>query len=299
MECCDGAHQAVGRRSAVWRPGIRRRGKTGRTIWWTLLLVFSTGWTIGQAQTPATIGHRLFDQLLRTYVHDGWVDYQGLGTEGREAFREYLDALAVADPSGFRDDGERITFWLNAYNALTIAGVLREYPLRSVRDVPGFFRRLRFKVAGRRLSLDDIEHGILRKEFEEPRIHFALVCASRSCPTLAASAFTRESLDDQLDTVTRGFLSRSKGLQIDREERVLRLSSIFKWYGEDFRTPEGPREKEAAVIQFISRYVPEPERAFLGEGRFRVEYLDYDWRLNDLVLRDGPFPGADVGERER
>ena len=131
-----------------------------------------------------------------------------------------------------------------------------------------------FQVGGRSYTLNDIEHGIIRYEFGDPRIHFALVCASVSCPILENRAFFPEMLEEQLDNATGNFINNPEKVRLDRENRVLYLSQIFEWYAEDFE------DTHDSVINFISEYLSETDAAFLKDEEVQIQYMQYDWRLN-------------------
>ena len=187
--------------------------------------------------------------------------------------------IAAARPSrlGHKD---RLAFWINAYNLLTLELVARHLPIESIEDIGSFlspvWRMKRVEVEGVAISLDHIEHEILRPE-GEPRIHAALVCASKSCPPLLRRPYRGATLDADLDEAMRRWLaSRRKGVAIDRAKPVLRVSKIFDWYAEDFAAGGGVRGT-------IARYLPAADATWLrGPGRQApIEYFDYDWTLND------------------
>lgn len=205
------------------------------------------------------------------------VDYRGLG-RSRD-----LDALVLqlgaARPSklGHRD---RMAFWINAYNLLTLDLVRRHYPIAGIKDIGSFlkpvWKRSVATIEGQPIHLDLIEHEILRKE-GDPRIHAALVCASKSCPPLSRRPFRGATLDADLDQAMRIWLAdRRKGLAIDRPGNTIRVSKIFVWFEEDFAARGGVR----AVI---AAYRPAADAAWLrGPGRnAKIETFDYDWSLND------------------
>jgi len=230
------------------------------------------------------VDHSAWDQLLKKYVNrDGLVNYAAWkrSVEDRAKLRRYLETLGRADPRLPTTRAGRITFWINAYNALTIHGILKFYPTKSIREHTARFfgfniwDDLPINVGGRDYSLNDIEHKILRKQ-GEPRIHFAIVCASIGCPTLRNEAYVPERLEEQLADNTRDFFSRSKNLQVDWQRREVRVSSILKWFGEDF----GPTPQKA--LARLAQYMPdERTRQLIASGRFSVSYLKYDWSLND------------------
>jgi hypothetical protein len=239
---------------------------------------------------------------LSKYVDDrGMVNYQKLKVDRRD-LDLFAASLARVKPEDNepRDDKQKIAFWINAYNALTLEAIIRNYPIQSsllrsvvypknsVRQIPGVWDKLRFVVVGREMTLNDIEHGTLRAKFNEPRIHLALVCAAMSCPPLRNEPYTAEKLDQQLDDQARRFLRSPQGFRIDRGESRVYLSAIFKWFGEDFIGTYGTSDKfagksdiERAVLNFVSGYVGQIDRDYLLKGSYRIEYLDYDWSLNE------------------
>ncbi|MEM7588027.1 MAG: DUF547 domain-containing protein [Acidobacteriota bacterium] len=182
---------------------------------------------------------------------------------------------------------------------MTLQAIVDAWPLaqpavdeghpRGIRWIPGVWDVTTHGVAGRQLTLNAIEHEILRVEFDEPRIHSALVCAAISCPPLRGEAFVAARLDEQLDDQTRRFLDHPDRFRVDREASKVHVSKILEWYGEDFIfsfEPDegftaGSSEAERAVLNFISGYLSEDDRAYLQTGDYAVEYLPYDWSLNE------------------
>ena len=235
------------------------------------------GKAIQTTTTDDAFSHKLFDQVLEKYVDSqGRVNYAGLKSNPG-TLEAYLDLLAVNAPSDKATFQTGLAFWINAYNALTIKGVLDHYPTTSVRKIKlfgGFFSRIKFQVGGREYTLDNIEHDIIRYEFGDPRIHFALVCASIGCPILENRAFVPETLEERLDNATANFINNPEKVRLDRENRVLYLSQIFEWYAEDFE------DTHDSVINFISEYLPEADATFLKAKEVQIQYLQYDWRLN-------------------
>ena len=230
-----------------------------------------------QSKEQSEFSHDLFDQVLQKYVDSqGRVDYAGLKSDPG-TLESYLDLLAVNAPSDKATFQTGLAFWINAYNALTIKGVLDHYPTTSVRKIRlfgGFFSRIKFQVGGRSYTLDNIEHDIIRYEYGDPRIHFALVCASLGCPILEKRVFVPETLEERLDNATAKFINNSEKVRLDRENRVLYLSKIFEWYAEDFE------DTHDSVINFIAEYLPETDAAFLKKEKVQLQYLEYDWSLN-------------------
>ena len=229
-----------------------------------------------------SVDHTPFDRLLREHVTDeGLVDYDAFARAPE--FREYLDALARADvPSLSRS--AQLALWINAYNAYTIALINEHEERESIRDIN---RSLPFlpgkpwslpvaQVGGRTYTLDGIEHEIIRKQFGEPRIHFALVCAALGCPPLRREAYTGTELDAQLDDQARRFLLIAPAKnRVDVNARRVYLSPIFDWFEEDFGG------SDQAVGRYIARFFPAgPEKELLRSGNFRISHTDYDWELN-------------------
>jgi len=225
--------------------------------------------------------HRSWTAILAQYVRDGSVDYRGLADHGQPALNAYLGALSAASPaqSGWTRE-ERLAFWINAYNAFTIRLILDHYPLPSIRSI-GFLPLAAFRTkfiplgAGRTpMSLNVIENEILRKQFQDARMHFAIVCASKSCPALRSEAYRSSVIDQQLDAAAREFLDDPSKIRWDPASRTLYLSSIFKWFRDDF-------ERAGRTLPaFVGGYVRQPDAAALDSGRVRVVFLDYDWALN-------------------
>src|SRR5262249_49891333 len=199
--------------------------------------------------TARAFDHNTFDNLLMTYVNDdGWVDYFGLQRD-RAKLNDYLTALASATPQSFPSDTERLAFWINAYNAFTLADVLDDVyqNVSGVDKVVGFFDKKKHKVAREELTLDQIENR--GRDLKDPRIHFAAVGASTSAPKLQRFAYTGAMLEEQLTRIARGFLSdRERGLRVVADRKQIRLSSIFKWYAGDFPMSSASPSRVKAVV---------------------------------------------------
>lgn len=256
----------------------------------------------GAAGETAAFSDQPYAAVLARFVDaQGRVDYAGLQAH-RGELDEFVAALARVEPREMASwtAEQKIALWINAYNALTLRAIIDHYPIRaslwrsvllprnSIRQIPGVWDKMRFAVAGREMTLDEIEHDTLRAQFNEPRIHAALVCAAVSCPPLRREPFTAGLLDRQLDDQARVFLRSPHGLRIDRRRGVVHLSSIFQWFGEDFLKTYGAADQfagrsatERAVLNFVSRHLDEADRNFLLQGRYAVRYLYYDWSLNE------------------
>jgi hypothetical protein len=230
----------------------------------------------------ATIDLRIWDELLQRYVDDlGRVNYRRWKAEGGDVLRVWLESLADVDLADFTDADARLALWLNAYNAIAISQVLEVYPIASIRPkvlgIPNwlsfldFFTRSNTIVGGKKYSLNQIEHAILRPEFAEPRIHFALVCASVGCPLLRRGAYFPESVRTQLEADASRFIHNPDKVRYDAQKKTLYLSKIFKWYEEDFVKAAG------SVAEYVGGYLG-PEAA-VGDG-WAIVFLPYDWNLN-------------------
>ena len=230
-----------------------------------------------------------YNNVLQAHVSDrGLVNYQQLQAN-RQKLDRFNQSLARVNSETYNSwsDQEKLAFLINAYNSFTLQSIIDQNPLKkSIRDIPGVWRRRKFAIVGREKSLDNIEHDIIRKDFNEPRIHMALVCAAMSCPILRNEAYTSEKLDVQLDDQTKKFITSDRGFKIDRKQKIVYLSSIFKWYGQDWIASYGTEnkftgsKKERAVLNFISQYLNSQDRQYLEEGQYKISYLNYDWSLN-------------------
>jgi hypothetical protein len=239
--------------------------------------------------------HSQFDRLLAEHVawtaggHATEVDYAAL-QDDRRALTDYLDALADVSRDDFDDwpANEQLAFLINAYNAWTLELILTEYPdLESIRDLGSWFRspwkRDFVRLLGEERSLDNLEHDLIRGSgrYNDPRIYFAVNCASIGCPALRTDVYTAGELDQQLEDQTRRFLSDQSRNRLSGSE--LEVFSIFKWYREDY---EAGWRGESSLAGFLSLYadslsLDSTEVARLNAGDIKIGFLDYDWALND------------------
>jgi hypothetical protein len=230
---------------------------------------------IAVGSTHATVvDHGLFAGLLDRHQKNGSVDYRGFQQE--EAILDrYLDMLAAIDPAALSGD-EQFAFYVNAYNAWTIKLILSQYPeIQSIKELGNLFKspwkKKIARINGQLLSLDQIEHDILRKEFKDPRVHFAVNCASKGCPPLQDEPFTGSRLDSQLNQAAADFINTPRFNRLEGD--TLHISKIFDWFSEDF---------DDEIIDYIIKFADAPLRDQLeaNRGGIRVKYLDYDWSLN-------------------
>lgn len=254
------------------------------------LLARITSGTTAAAQAPQPpVDPADFSAVLARVVDErGMVDYEALQREPAQLDR-YLQALADLSPERFASwpEAEQIALLINAYNALTLRSIIDNNPIRpSIKAIPGVWKLRRHPLMGQRLTLDEIEHQILRREYNEPRIHAALVCAAISCPPLRREAFTGPKLERQLEDQTNRWLASAVGLRIDPPAGEVAISQIFQWFAEDWpradpnAAPVPGHEKESAVLHFIARHRPAAERQLLLGGAYRLSYLPYNWDLN-------------------
>jgi hypothetical protein len=232
----------------------------------------------------AEVSHSPYDLLLRKYVDDrGLVAYGPWksAADDLQSLDDYLAVLGSVDLGKTVSKEARLAFWINAYNALTLKGILREYPTTSIRNHTAkwfgynIWKDLLLCVDQRHYSLDDIEHKILRK-LGEPRIHFAIVCASIGCPPLVNRAYFAEEMDSMLAANARRFFARETNFHADPAKRTISVSQLLQWYGTDFApTP-------AEQMRPLRRYFPSADSfGWIESAPLAVSYLDYDWRLND------------------
>ncbi|MCC7338753.1 MAG: DUF547 domain-containing protein [Pirellulaceae bacterium] len=228
------------------------------------------------------IDHAAWDGLLHKYVDEkGMVQYTAWkqSAEDTQTLDKYLQLLSYSNGQGSRE--EQLAFWINAYNAVTIKGILNEYPTSSIRNhtakLVGFniWKNLKLIVGGKPTSLDDMEHQVLRK-MGEPRIHFVIVCASIGCPRLLNEAYVADRLDAQLTLNAKDFFADPTKFRYDAASGTFFISPILEWFGEDFGS------SQAAQLQRIAAWLPDSaSQQAASAGRGKMTFVDYDWGLND------------------
>jgi Protein of unknown function, DUF547 len=252
-------------------------------------------------QTHSTTG-KSYDETLDTYVRDGLVYYRALKLE-RARFDAYIGTLAAAQIAAAPRD-EQIAFWLNAYNAIVLQTVIDHYPIplrtsqypaHSIRQIPGAFERTPHRVAGRTLTLDQIEQTVL-PPFQDPRLFLALGRGSLGGGRLRSEAFAAPRLEAQLKEVSEECVTRAQCVQIDREANKVVVSAVFSWREKDFVAAYADKAPavyasrspvERAVLAFIGPKLLTTESEFIEKNRFELAYRPYDWSLNDLTGRGG------------
>jgi len=205
------------------------------------------------------------------------VDYPAIQKD--PAYSKLVADLKSFSPATLKTPKEKMTFWINVYNIMAVKMVVDHYPVDSIKDAGSLFGSVWKKkvgvVGGKEVTLNDIEHEILRK-MGDPRIHVAIVCASVSCPDLRKEAYTADRLDSQLDDQMKRFLENPrKGLQVNHKNGRILLSKIFDWFEGDFKAQGG-------VLKFVTAYAPASAQKGLKNGKLKISYLDYNWNLNDL-----------------
>lgn len=235
----------------------------------SILLVSVVVWSwsnLMTAQSTKDNLHSNWNTLLKTYVdEDGNVDYKNLKSCSPKIV-SYIELLGHNVPTSDWSKNEKLAFYINLYNAGTVKLILDNYPLKSIKNISRAWDKEWLKVGEQILSLGDIEHKILRK-MQEPRIHFAINCASYSCPKLKNEAFLTSRMEEQLETATRSFINDSKRNKIDASE--VELSKIFKWFKKDFTS-------KSSLLDFIKPYT-----SIEFTKQTDINYLDYNWSLNE------------------
>lgn len=235
------------------------------------------------SETSATaVDHDAWDAFLSRYVKataDGRtvVDYGAVGAADKAALSAYIAALERVDPTALPRN-EAFAYWANLYNALTVRFILDNYPVKSIRDIrsgllPGPWKRDAATINGMTLTLDDIEHGVLRHHWSDNRVHYALNCASVGCPNLLQRAFRGDTLDDALNDAAKAYVNHPRCARFEKDSLV--VASIYKWFIKDFGSDD------SGVLAHLQRYADPALRARLS-GVKKIGKFEYDWRLNDV-----------------
>ena len=223
--------------------------------------------------------HKIFTDVLQKYVAGGLVDYKGLKTD--QKFETYLNQLSNTEPSQLSDK-EELAFWINTYNAFTIKIIIDNYPLKGINNIKfgekSVWDENFILINKMKYSLNEIENKILRLKFKEPRFHFAIVCASISCPVLRSEAYEADKLNKQLQEQAIEFLRDKNRNDFDLKNKKADLSKIFDWFGEDF----GKSDKE--ILKYVSTFLSEAVRADINQNlnSWSISYRKYDWNLNKI-----------------
>jgi hypothetical protein len=251
--------------------------KTPRFLF-LIVLSFSLLWGPTGLQTDSlsaqVVDNSIYAELLRKYVKNGVVDYNGLKNEEAK-MDQYLKVLENTNTKSLSLN-EQFAFYVNAYNAWTIKLILGGYPgVKSIKDLGSLFKspwkKEICRIDGDVITLDNIEHDILRPRFKDPRVHFVINCAAKSCPPLRSEPYQGSTLDQQLNDSVQAFINNPKSNRLEAD--TLYVSKIFDWFEEDFNHD---------IVGFFLKHAKGDLKTSLGANkeRIRVEYLDYDWSLN-------------------
>ena len=236
------------------------------------------------------LDNRLFTELLNEIVIDGLVDYKNLKNDAR--LGEYINQLLKFNPGEYKNIDDVKAFWINTYNAYTLKFILEEYPVESINDLHwgGLYLGSvlgttiwdddKVIINNERLSLNNIEHDTLRKAIGDERVHFALVCASISCPNLRNEAYEGFKLDEQLEEEAEKFINDKTKNRFDVTSKTAYLSKILDWYDDDF----GNNKQE--ILRYITHYLNEDLANEINTNilEWQIEYMDYNWDLNDYKI---------------
>lgn len=253
-----------------------------KKIYFIIVLLGAILPSLFAGETPEADLHSGFTTILQTHCSDSKVDYKLL-KKNRKTLDNYIDKLSKISLSNYQNwsKEEKLAFLINYYNAATLQLIIDNYPVKSIKNIGGFFSspwKIEFvQLFGEKHNLDYIEHELLRKNFSEPKVHFALVCASIGCPPLRNEAYTGSELWDQLNDQASIFLKDKEKNYWDAKSKTLYLSPIFKWFEDDFVKQSG------LVYAYIQSFLPEDDRIQINrltKGNPRIKYTKYDWELN-------------------
>ena len=241
-----------------------------KKLFFTSVCLFVTLFSFAQ-KAPS---HQQWDKLLKKHVNlAGMVNYKGFVKDKAE-LDAYLKILGDNPPQSSWSQNDQKAFWINVYNAFTVSLIVQKYPVKSIKDIAGKIYKINtpwdiqfVKIGGKTYDLNNVEHGILRKKYNDARIHFALVCASISCPKLQRDAYTGASVDAQLNNAGKEFLNDKSKNNIAADKAS--LSKYFSWYAGDFK-------QNGTMRDFINKY-----SATKLNANTKISYLDYNWGLNE------------------
>ncbi|HYZ87570.1 MAG TPA: DUF547 domain-containing protein [Bryobacteraceae bacterium] len=237
----------------------------------------------------ASFDHSLWDRVLKASVNDiGEVDYAKL--KGNADLERYVGMIEKSSPGNepklFPSKADELAYYINAYNALVMSAVVKKYPVKSIGasllSRGSFFRFTKHTVGGEKINLEDLENKVLRSpKYAEPRIHFAIVCASLSCPELSRDAYTAANLEQQLEFQARQYFAETRNLSADPKSNTVTLPAIMDWYKADFEAFEKNSGKQALLAYALRYATPQKRAAAEGLKSPRIVFRDYDWSIND------------------
>lgn len=232
-----------------------------------LILILNICLISNSVQAIPAIDHSAWNTLLKAHVsEDGKVNYQGFKKD-KVQLNAYTQLLSEHTPDKSCSESEKLTYWINAYNAFTIALIIEHYPIKSIMDIKNAWDIEFVQLGKETYSLNDIEHQIIRKEFDEPRIHFVLVCAAISCPILLNEAYTPDKLEQQLQQQGMRFINDPQKNSIKNSKA--KVSQLFNWFGDDFT-------KNGSLIDYLNQF-----SEIKLDSNARIDFLEYNWDLNE------------------
>lgn len=248
------------------------------------IILFSTQNNFSQD----SIAVKIYDNLLHKYVVNGLVDYENLTKD--KSLEKYIETISKFDPTTLTNKNDKLAFWINAYNAYTLKVILDSYPISSINDLHFGGRIIghilkttvwdkEFVIINnKKITLNHIEHDIIRPKFKDPRIHFALVCGAMSCPPLRNEAYTGNKLDAQLNDQGKSFFANQFHNSFDEKNHVVHLSKILDWYGDDFG------DSNAQILSRIKSFLPERIAESINDNiiKWQIDFKSYDWDLNKI-----------------
>jgi len=223
-----------------------------------------------------------YDAILKKYVKGDYFQYGKLKENKQDLarFDRYLRWQANADVKKM-SRADQIAFYINAYNSCCIKAILDHYPVHTPKDVDGFFDKLKFEVAGEKLTISEIEYDRLIANYKDMRAHFAVVCADRGCLPLKASAYTGSSLDKDLESAAKRFVTDERHFKVDKVSGEIQISKIFEWYGPKFlNDPERPVASDNPEL-YLTHWVDKDVRGILESGKYNLKIIEWNWTLNE------------------
>jgi hypothetical protein len=208
-------------------------------------------------------------RFLGTHVNQGSISYSSIANNPAELNKLKSQIAGMSLTSANKD--QQLSFYLNAYNILVIGGIVDHWPASSPLKIDGFFDAKKYSVAGKSMTLSDLENEIIRPQFKDARVHFALVCAAKGCPPIASYAYNSRELNEQLEKQTRRALNDNNFIRVDNQNKKVLISHIFEWYGVDF----SDAQKLSDYLSYINRY-----RTSKIPSSYKIDYYEYDWSIN-------------------
>ncbi len=257
-----------------------RLKRLAQTIGVTVLFVVLSA--MASAGEDRAADSKDYDAILKKYVKGDYFQYGELKRNKADLarFERFLAWQAKADVKKMSRD-DQIAFYINAYNSCCIKAILDHYPVHTPQDVEGFFDKLKFEVAGEKLTISEIEYERLIANYKDMRAHFAVVCADRGCLPLKAGAYTGTSLDGDLEADAKKFVSDERHFKVDKDNNEIQISKIFEWYGPKFlNDPDRPVKGDRPEL-YLTRWVDKDIRELLESGKYKLKIIEWNWTLNE------------------